>query len=344
MRKAEEIEQLKTLSAADQAELMGKKPAPKGPQLFFRTTQIKPLDRRKIIPVKSGVGAIDKKIGGFNLGELSIWSGSNGSGKSTFLNQMSIEAANQEFKAAIFTGELKPEREMYWLHLQAAGPNYVQKAQNDNYYYVPLETSRKFDVWAENKIFIYNNQAGLKADSVIKALRTCAEKEKINLVILDNLMSLQLGGGDKYEQQAALVLELSQFAKDCNVHVHFVAHPRKSIAFLRKTDISGTADITNAADNVFVIHRLNKDFEKQSKEFFGFDKGHPLYTSGFSNIIEICKNRDLGVQDELIGIFFDQSSKRFLNSTGEVKAYGWEGQHTSSGLEGFEPCSDESPF
>ena len=33
------------------------------------------------------------------------------------------------------------------------------------------------------------------------------------------------------------------------------------MGFLRKDDISGTADLTNAVDNVFIVHRVNNDFK-----------------------------------------------------------------------------------
>ena len=44
------------------------------------------IDRSKIVSIKTGIDALDKKLIGMNKGELSIWSGGNGSGKSTFLS------------------------------------------------------------------------------------------------------------------------------------------------------------------------------------------------------------------------------------------------------------------
>ena len=48
----------------------------------------------------------------------------------------------------------------------------------------------------------------------------------------------------------------------------FVAHPRKSVGFLRLDDISGSADIANAVENAFIVPQ-NNDFRKRSKEMFG---------------------------------------------------------------------------
>jgi len=62
-------------------------PSPKG-EKFLRLQDIQRLDRSQIVSVVSGVHALDKKIIGFNKGEFSVWSGGNGSGKSTIWGQL----------------------------------------------------------------------------------------------------------------------------------------------------------------------------------------------------------------------------------------------------------------
>mgnify|MGYP003297768623 CR=1 FL=1 len=61
-------------------------------------------------------------------------------------------------------------------------------------------------------------------------------------------------------------------------------------SFLRKNDISGSADLTNIADNVFIMHRVNNDFKIRTKEMFNWSEDHKIYQ--YSNILEICKNRE----------------------------------------------------
>lgn len=93
------------------------------------------------------------------------------------------------------------------------------------------------------------------------------QSEKADVVIIDNLMALDvpLTSADKYDMQSQIVKRFSLMAKQLNIHVHFICHPRKTEAFLRKNDISGTADITNTADNVFMVHRVNADFMTRYK-------------------------------------------------------------------------------
>ena len=152
------------------------------------------------------------------------------------------------------------------------------------------------------------------------------EQHQTDVVIIDNLMSLDLSEmrGEKYDRQTTLVLTLSEFAKKYNVHIHFVCHPRKPVGFLRKSDISGSADLTNAADNVFMMHRVNQDFLRLGGEFLGQTEIKKY--EDFTNVIEIMKNRDLGVSDEFIGVYYEPESKRMLNFRQENKRFGWSGE------------------
>ena len=97
----------------------------------------------------------------------------------------------------------------------------------------------------------------------------------------------------------------------------FVAHPRKSTGFLRLDDVSGSNDIVNRVDNAFILHRVNSDFERLSHEMFKWKKDNPIYKS--TNVIEICKDRDGGVQDEFVPLYFELATKRLRNSPGETK-------------------------
>lgn len=292
--------------------------------IFLTPSQIKTSRRDLSKVIKSGITLLDKRIIGFNPSELSIWSGSNGSGKSSILSQLAIEGIEQGFKVAMFSGELQADRVLNWLQLQCAGKKNTQATKYENFYTVPEQTKEKINEWLENKLYIYNNDLGTKVENVLTAIKDCIEKNKINMVILDNMMSLSMASvsGEKYEKQTALVLALCELAKKYNIHIHFVAHPRKAIGFLRKSDISGTADLTNAADAVYIIHRVNTDFKRFTKQDLGLKDGNPLYS--YNNVIEVCKSRDTGVCDEFIGLYFEKESKRFLNTKDELKRYGWE--------------------
>ena len=145
----------------------------------------------------------------------------------------------------------------------------------------------------------------------------------VRVFVLDNLFSLDIDifAGDSNKNQKALIKELSDFAKQNKVIIILVSHPRKVSTFIRKTDISGSSDITNAADDVFIIHRVNQDFMRTGKDFFGATAIESY--KGFGNVIEVAKNRLMGQQDLLCGMYYEIESRRFKNTNEEVINYGW---------------------
>lgn len=292
--------------------------------LFYTSTTIKMKDRSQIVSIPTGVTKLDKKIIGLNKGEVSCVSGLRGSGKSSWISQVALETIQKKYRVALFSGELSENRVLEWLQLQAAGKQYTHATDYENYFYVDNRTKKTINKWLDNKIFIYNNNYGNDAQKILNSVEQCIAKNKVDLVVLDNLMSMNLESlsGDKYERQTRLITGLVQYAQNNDVHILFVAHPRKSLGFLRIEDISGSADLANAVENVFIIHRVNTDFKTRSKLMFGWRDDNELYNN--TNVIEVCKNRDLGVQDLFVGLQYEKESKRFLNERYETKHYDWE--------------------
>ena len=155
---------------------------------------------------------------------------------------------------------------------------------------------KKLDAMLTGKLAIYDNQFGTDWETVMKTIEAWVRKNEASVVIIDNLMALDIptGSMDKYDAQSRIVKRFAAMAKELNVHIHFICHPRKTDAFLRKCDISGSADLTNAADNVFMVHRVNADFMCKYRSVYPKLNISP----DVGNVIEIMKNRDLGVVDE----------------------------------------------
>lgn len=292
---------------------------------FLRLPDIKKKDRSKIVSIPSGFIFLDKKIIGFNKGEVSLWSGKNGSGKSSVLNQISLIAAQNKYKTVIFSGELDGTRLKQWIWLQAAGRQFTKPTKYENLFYVPDNTGYLIDAWLKDYISIYNNEYGNNLSNLLSDIEEYLKNNEVDVLILDNLMVLDLltmDGDDKYDKQKCALYTLSTFSKKHDVHIHVVAHPRKSTGFLRKDDISGSGNISNLVDNIFIVHRVNNDFKKLSAEFFG--KGEVEHYFKYDNVIEVCKNRDLGVEDLLVGVYYELESKRFLNDVAENIVFEWQ--------------------
>ncbi len=300
-------------------------------------------DRSKIVVIHSRIRSLDDKIGGFNRGEMTVWSGGNASGKSTLVGQIGLAAISAGHKVAMFSGEMTASRVREWILLQAAGPdNVMPDPLNPNHFCLQHGIEEKLDAALTGKLSIYDNDFGTDWELVTNTICDWVKQNESAVVIIDNLMALDIPNGtmDKYDLQSRIAKRFSAMAKELNVHVHFICHPRKTEAFPRKGDISGTADITNVADNVMMVHRVNADFMMRYKSVYPRIEIMP----DVGNVIEIMKNRDLGVVDELIPLYFDKRSKTMSDVKGLPPQHAWSEKIEQLIMQGFTIVSnDELP-
>lgn len=285
---------------------------------------VKRVDIAELLSIPTGYHELDKKIIGLFAGELTVLSGLNASGKTSWLNCLALNVIQQGFKVAIWSGEMQDWRFQGWLNQMAAGKNYVRKKEGfENFYYTPSKVCEQIDSWVDNKLFLYNNSYGNNWQQLFNDIKELVESEGVQLIVLDNLAALSISSYDSgtYANQTKFILDVKDYAKQKNIHVILVAHPRKQNDFLRKESISGTADLTNIADNVFLIHRVGQDFQKRAGEFLGEAKVQEYL--GFSNVLEVAKNRQMGVVDLLVGMYYEMESRRLKNSIAEHIVYGW---------------------
>ena len=308
---------------------------------WLSMSDIKYIDINSIIAIPTGYYDLDRKIMGLLLGDVSIISGLSGVGKTSWIDCLCLNIIQKGYKVAVWSGELQDFRFQGWINQIAAGKNYVRKKDGyDNIYYAPKNICDKINEWDKNKLFLYNNEYGSKWAQLFNDVKNIVEKENVSLVILDNLMSLNISDydGDKYTQQTLFINDLKEYAKKKNVHILLVCHPRKESGFLRKESISGTADLTNLCDNLFIIHRIGKDFQTRASEFLASDVVSRCMA--YDSVIEVCKNRSMGVMDYIVGMYYEQESRRLKNSISEHIVYGWEEQPTEQDI----PYIDNMPF
>lgn len=291
---------------------------------WFRMKDIPKLDLNNIVSIKTGFHSLDRAIVGLNLGEVSLLSGSNSSGKSSWLNSLILNVINSGEKAALWSGELVPGVLKNWIQMVAAGKwNLLESKKNIGKFYTNPSVVERIDNWMDDKFFLYNNEYGSKWAQIFHDMKEMVDYG-VRLLILDNLFTLDIDifDGDRNNKQKELILQICEFAKKQNIHLILVCHPRKQVDFLRKDSISGTADLGNAASNIFIIHRVNMDFFKRGGEFFG--KSGIEQFRDYGNVLEIAKNRAFGVVDFLCGMYYDIPSRRFMNEQNEEIHYGWE--------------------
>lgn len=313
---------------------------------WLTSKDIKRKREEDIIAIPTGYPYLDKAIRGLILGEVTVLSGLNGSGKSSWLNSVMLNVINRGFKVACFSGELTDFNVIKWLAQSAAGKHYVRKVAGSEYAYEIDE--RAYDRicdWLYEKFYLFNNNYGSQFSQIMSDLNEVVEKG-VQLIVLDNLMALQISNlsGDRNEKQKQFILEVVEFAKKKNVHIVVVCHPRKESGaqtLLRKESIAGSSDLSNAVQNVAIVHRCGEDFSRRASEFFGKDKADKYMQ--YDNVVEICKNRSYGIVDYLVGMYYEVETKRFKNTLAEHIIYGWQEEATPQELPQTSVSSDIQP-
>lgn len=283
--------------------------------------EVERADMSGIPNVLSGFPELDRSIGGFYAGELSIWTGRRGEGKSTILGQLLVDSINQGFPVCAYSGELPAWRFKQWVMLQAAGPDNIETktdmVSGKQYYTVNRFVREQIDAWWKGRFFLYDNQisSGSDEDSILDIFEYAVRRYGCCVFLVDNLMTARLhgsGDADYYRAQSNFTGRLVEFAKKNDVHVHLVAHPRKADknSRLEADDVGGSGDVTNRADNVFSLKRLSEQ-EAENK--------------GFQCVLSVLKNRSFGSTIS-VGLNFDEPSRRFYKAgTGNPhQKLGWE--------------------
>lgn len=277
--------------------------------------------------VVSGFPALDSAMVGFRRGHLNLWSGLRGSAKSTILNMCILNAANRGFKTALWSAELDDPEVKTWLYLQAAGKAFNKPSRFNSFFYTPNTIVERIDPWMDKYVSLYEQAYGDNYLQLENDIRELHAKDPHDVYIADNIMCMDLSDldGDKYDKQKEMVKRLTRLAKELKVCIHLVAHPNKSLGFLRPNSISGSGNMPDLAQNIFICHRVNTDFEKSAAEFLPAETLKDILASGCTNVIEICKCRDKGAAvGTFVKLWFEIESNRLKSDPYEVVNYNWQ--------------------
>lgn len=280
----------------------------------------------------SGFPLLDREIGGFAPGELSVWTGRRGEGKSTLLGQILLDAINQGRRVCAYSGELPARQFKRFIRQQAAGYLHVT-AQEDpwtgrTFFLVNDDVKEPIDRWFDGSLFLTDlkDRAAHDEDTILRLFEGAHRRYGCDTFLVDNIMTAQLRGEAEqgyYRAQSAFAGRLADFCKRLGVHVHLVAHPRKTEGKrpLEADDVGGSGDITNRADNVFKVERVP---EERSQEL------------GYSTLLTVLKNREFGARGK-VKLEFNEPSRRLYQMGGSpAKLYGWENnQQIKSGTTDF---------
>lgn len=301
-------------------------------------SKVEARDLTKVPRTLSGFDRLDRSIGGFFPGELSVWTGKRGIGKSTILGQLLLCAVDQGHKVCAYSGELDKAQFREWTYLQAAGPEHIGFREDPltgkKLPTVNPHAAEMISEWLAERFWLFDLERNTRhnPEAVLSQFRYAKMRYGADVFLVDNIMAVDFddrGDQDFYREQSRFTQALASFAKRQHVHVHLVVHPRKNASGkageITADDVHGSGDITNRADNVFFLtsHKVG-DAQKP--------------------ILMTLKNRDFGSKINQ-WLDFDKKSRRFFAEGGDAKQLmGWELAARQTQIWEVSGGEEDSPF
>lgn len=243
---------------------------------------------------------LDKDLDWFEFrpGELSVWTGYNGHGKSLMLSQVLLGLMAQGERVMVFSGEMTPERQLKRMVKQAAGLDRPSMPYID-----------AIGDWVHDKLWLFNVVGSAGIDKLLSVFLYGSKRYGMRHFVIDSLMMTDVpedGPGSMTAQKEA-VRKLCDFARRNGVHLHLVAHPRKGADETKgpgKLDVAGSSKITDGADNVFTVWSARKDENDPDQDP---DKADAK--------LELQKQRNGDVQHYTQWLWFCKPAQQFATSS-----------------------------
>lgn len=231
----------------------------------------------------------------FRPGELSVWTGINGHGKSLMLGQILVGLMHQGVRVCVFSGEMTPLEQAKRILKQCTG------AERPTPEYIDATAE-----WLRDRMWLFNVLGSATIDRLVTVFSYAAKRYGIEQFVIDSLMVTDVPdeGPGAFTAQKAAVQKLAGFAKQFKAHVHLVAHPRKGkdeSSAPGKLDVGGSGKITDGADNIFSVWSARKEDGEEENE-----KPDAL--------LELHKQRNGDVQHKKFWLWFNLAAKQFCSS------------------------------
>lgn len=219
---------------------------------------------------KTNISLLDNKMGGLLFGRLTVITGDTKSGKTTGINQVVLQAAEQGAIVCGWFGEDEPHeyKAKTQVHLAGyEGVEYFTSNTGAKYPRIKPEWKERVNAWSRGKLYILTKKSGLTEQNLIDNFRLAFERFGCNVFVVDNLMKL-VAAKDTSNlnfRQTQVVNALSDFAKETNTHVFLVTHtnkeqteekPPKSIR-----EVSGAKEIVNLCDSLVSVWRVPENLK-----------------------------------------------------------------------------------
>lgn len=292
-------------------------------------SDVEPIDYDDMDGVRLGLSTVDKELTRIFLSTLTVVSGRPGAGKSSLLAQMVCQAMEQGFKTWIFSGELPNGMNKGWMNYVLAGRRNIEEKTSrfgNQYRKITTRAVTGINKHYKGKWFIYRDDWDNDIDSLVHSMEEVVSNKGVQLLILDNFMCIDpMDSKEELQSQTEIIKRLVKFAREYQVAVVLVCHPRKydTGTDMDIYDIAGSSNIVNLAHRTIGLRRVyDKERENPGKIS---DRQRKLLQ--YDVIMTIIKDRMFGRQNIDCGIFYDEVSRRFYTTQEEYDYhYSWDDQ------------------
>lgn len=247
----------------------------------------------------------------FRPGEVTLWAGVNGHGKSLMTGLASLSLVAQGERCCLASFEMKPRKTLERMARQWSGQRPTGEWMNDPRVLATYrDLYEQFKVFTDRHLWLYDQQGTVKTRVILGVMKYAAVELGIRQFVLDSLMKC-VAGEDDYNGQKAFVDEVTAIARDTGMHVHLIHHLRKlghETDQPDKSDVKGTGAIADQVDNMLLVWR-NKKKENDVAA------GKQVAADEPDARLICCKQRN-GEWEGRFALWFDADSQQFVERMG----------------------------
>lgn len=258
----------------------------------------------------------------FGGGEVTLWQGYNGHGKSQLLGQAAMWFAAQGERVCVASFEMQPVKTLLRMLRQFA--------MNGN---PGKQAASKMMQWCKDKFWLYDQLGSVKPEILYAVIRYCAIELGIKHFVVDSLMKC-VEGEDDYNGQKNFIDMLTALAREYSIHIHVVHHVRKSEDEDKvpgKLDAKGSGAITDLVDQILTVWRNKKKEGAIERAAFAGD-AVPEQVQNQPDALLVCSKNRHGEWEGSIKLWFHAPSLQYTADQRNIPvavdgASKWEARH-----------------
>jgi len=230
------------------------------------------------------------------MGEMTVWAGYNGSGKSQLLGNIMAWLLPMK-KVCIASMEMPLDMLAIRMYRQISGTNIPSP-----------EYVEKINKKLEGRLFLYNVLGSITADRAFALARYCADELGINHLVIDSMVKCGTGAdGETNARQTRLVNTLQSIIQQKNMHIHLVHHLRKGTSeghLPNKFDLKGAGEIADLTDNLVLVWRNKPKEDAKGKSNYKDFEDRP-------DCVLSCVKQRHGECEPKVGLYFHTASLQY---------------------------------